>query len=151
MRILLVSTGLLLIAGFAVAEDAAHTNVIKSDALAWNENPFFPKGVQIATLVGDPNKSGDAVVLRIKFPPSFQLPPHTHPYSEVVTIIGGRIGTNGGEKVEKVGGLLNPGSVWVYPAKHPHYAWTGPEEGCSPGPVNWPRRYRLHRSCRRPA
>jgi hypothetical protein len=24
---------------------------------------------------------------------------------------------------------LKPGSLWVYPAKHPHYAWTGNEEG----------------------
>jgi hypothetical protein len=57
------------------------------------------------------------------------MPPHTHPYSEIVTIISGHIGTNGGEKVERIGGLLEPGSMWVYLAKHPHYAWTGPEEG----------------------
>jgi quercetin dioxygenase-like cupin family protein len=129
MKTLLLSIGLLLIGGSAVAEDATHSNVIKPDALIWKDNPTFPKGVQIATLVGDPNKSGDTVVLRIKFPPNFQMPPHTHPYSEVVTIISGHIGTNSGEKVEKVGGLLNPGSMWVYPAKHAHYAWTGPEEG----------------------
>ena len=113
MRTLLLSIGLLLIGGSAVAEDATHSNVIKPDALIWKDNPTFPKGVQIATLVGDPNKSGDTVVLRIKFPPNFQMPPHTHPYSEVVTIISGHIGTNSGEKVEKVGRLLNPGSMWV--------------------------------------
>jgi hypothetical protein len=49
------------------------------DALIWKENPAFPKGVQIATVVGDPSKAGDVVVLRIKFPPNFQMPPHTHP------------------------------------------------------------------------
>jgi hypothetical protein len=25
--------------------------------------------------------------------------------------------------------LLKPGSLWVYPAKHPHYAWTGTDGG----------------------
>jgi hypothetical protein len=52
---------------------------VTPDALIWKENPAFPKGVQIATLVGDPTKTGDVVVLRIKFPPNFQMPPHTHP------------------------------------------------------------------------
>jgi quercetin dioxygenase-like cupin family protein len=78
--------------------------------------------------VGDPGKAGDTVVLRLKFPPNFMMPPHTHPYSEVVTVVGGRIGTNSGEKPEKKGDLLNPGAMWVYPAKHAHYAWTGNEE-----------------------
>jgi quercetin dioxygenase-like cupin family protein len=102
---------------------------VTPDALAWKENAAFPKGVQIATLVGDQTKTGDMVVLRIKFPPNFQMPPHTHPYSEVVTIISGNIGTSHGETLEKKGELLKPGSMWVYPAKHPHYAWTGNEEG----------------------
>jgi quercetin dioxygenase-like cupin family protein len=57
------------------------------------------------------------------------MPPHTHPYSEVVTIISGNVGTSHGEKFEKKGELLKPGSLWVYPARHAHYAWTGDEEG----------------------
>jgi hypothetical protein len=28
----------------------------------------------------------------------------------------------------KNGELLKPGALWVYPAKHAHYAWTGNEE-----------------------
>src|SRR5437899_8822190 len=59
------------------------------------------------------------------------MPPHTHPYSEVVTIISGDIGTSHGEKFEKKGEMLKPGSLWVYPAKHAHYAWTGNEEATS--------------------
>ena len=105
----------------------AHTQVTP-DAIVWKANPAFPKEVQVATLVGDPSKAGDALVLRIKFPPNFQMPPHTHPYSEVVTIISGAIGTSGGEKFEKKGELLKPGALWVYPAKHAHYAWTANEE-----------------------
>ena len=131
MKALLLSTSLFLIVDAAVAEDATHTNVIKPEALVWKDNPAFPKNVQIATLVGDPTKVGETVVLRIKFPANFQMPPQHSPLLKVVTIISGHIGTNGGEKVERVGGLLGPGSMWVYPAKHPHYAWTGPEEGVS--------------------
>ncbi len=59
---------------------------VTPDVLALKENPAFPKGVQIATLMDDPTKAGDVVVLRIKFSPNFQMPPHTHLYSEVVTV-----------------------------------------------------------------
>src|SRR6201987_2039248 len=90
---------------------------VTPDILTWKENPAFPKGVQIATVVGDPTKAGDVVVLRIKFPPNFEMPPHTHPYSEVVTLISGPVGTSHGDKFEKKGELLKPGSLWVYPAK----------------------------------
>ena len=127
MRKLLVVVGVVAFSLPAMAQDTPTR--VTPDALAWKENPAFPKGVQIATLVGDPTKAGDVVVLRIKFPPNFQMPPHTHPYSEVVTIISGNIGTSHGEKFEKKGELLKPGSLWVYPAKHAHYAWTGNEEG----------------------
>ena len=128
MKALLLSTSLLLIAGTVVAEDMKHTGVIRPDALTWRENPAFPKGIQIATLLGDPTKAGETVVQRLKFPPNFKMPPHTHPFSEVVTVISGRIGTSSGETGEKKGDLLEPGSMWVYPAKHAHYAWTGDGE-----------------------
>jgi hypothetical protein len=49
-------------------------------------------------------------------------------YSEVVTLISDPVGTSHGEKFEKSGDMLKPGSLWVYPARHAHYAWTGNEE-----------------------
>ena len=91
MRKLLVVVGVVAFSLPAMAQDTPTR--VTPDALTWKENPAFPKGVQIATLVGDPTKAGDVVVLRIKFPPNFQMPPHTHPYSEVVTVISGNIGT----------------------------------------------------------
>ena len=128
MKALLLSVSFLMLAGATLAQDGRHTTVITPDAVQWAENPAFPKGVQIATLVGDPMKAGETVVQRIKFPPNFTMPPHTHPFSEVVTVISGNIGTNAGEKPEKKGDLLKPGAMWVYPAKHAHYAWTGDAE-----------------------
>ena len=128
MKVLLLSASFMMLAGIVAADDARHTSVIMPDAIKWMENPAFPKGVQIATLVGEPTKSGDTVVQRIKFPPNFTMPPHTHPFSEVVTVISGNIGTNSGEQPEKKGDLLKPGAMWVYPAKHAHYAWTGDGE-----------------------
>jgi quercetin dioxygenase-like cupin family protein len=128
MKSLLLWTSLLLLIGPAVADEGRHTNVITPDVVKWTENAAFPKGIQIATLVGDPTKSGETVVQRIKFPANFTMPPHTHPFTEVVTVISGNIGTNGGEKPVKAGDLLKPGSIWVYPKGHAHYAWTGDAE-----------------------
>jgi len=73
MKALLLSTSLLLLASGAVAEELRHTNVIMPEAVKWMENPAFPKGIQIATLVGDPAKPGETVVQRIKFPPIAEL------------------------------------------------------------------------------
>jgi quercetin dioxygenase-like cupin family protein len=126
MKTLLAAAALVAFASSATAQEKS--TLVTPDALTWKENPAFPKGLQIATLVGDPTKAGDVVVLRLKFPPNFQMPPHTHPYSEVVTVISGTIGSRHGEKLEKTGEMLKPGALWVYPAKHAHYAWTGNEE-----------------------
>jgi quercetin dioxygenase-like cupin family protein len=126
MKKFLVAAALIAFANSAVAQEKLMQ--VTPDALTWRDNPAFPKGVQIATLVGDQTKAGEVVVLRIKFPANFQMPPHTHPYSEVVTVISGTIGSTHGEKFEKKGEMLKPGSLWVYPAKHAHYAWTGNEE-----------------------
>ncbi|MBB4232828.1 hypothetical protein GGD56_006727 [Rhizobium mongolense] len=60
-----------------------HTNVIllTPDRLVWQDDQGLPNGAQIAVLVGDPSKAGDTVVLRAKFPPNYQVPPHTHPHA----------------------------------------------------------------------
>jgi predicted metal-dependent enzyme (double-stranded beta helix superfamily) len=61
--------------------------VIRPDELVWKEHPVF-KGAQTVILVGDPTKA-ETIVQRVKFPPNFKVPPHTHPYSEVVTVLRG--------------------------------------------------------------
>ena len=43
-------------------------------------------------------------------------------------MISGTIWSSAGEKFEKKGDMLKAGSLWVYPAKHAHYAWTGNKE-----------------------
>jgi len=126
MKTSLVAAALIAFASSAMAQHALTR--VTPDALAWKDNPAFPKGIRIATLVGDPTKTGEVVVLRIKFPANSRIPPHTHPYAEVVTLISGSIWSSAGEKFEKKGDRLKTGSLWVYPAKHAHYAWTGNKE-----------------------
>ena len=69
----------------AMAQDAM--KVVMADESVWKEHPVF-KGAQTVILVGDPTKA-ETIVQRVKFPPHFKVPPHTHPYSEVVTVLSG--------------------------------------------------------------
>src|SRR5437773_11756700 len=96
---LLVTAALIAFAGSGMAQDK-HTQVTP-EAVIWKDNPAFPKGVQVATLVGVQTKAGDTVGLRIKFPANFQMSPHTHPYSEVVSMISGFIVPLRGYQLEK--------------------------------------------------
>src|SRR6266704_571808 len=83
MRLLGALLGLAI--GFAVPAAMAQEamKVVTADELVWKEHPVF-KDAQIVILVGDPTKA-ETIVQRVKFPPHFKVPPHTHPYSEVVT------------------------------------------------------------------
>jgi len=101
--------------------------VVTPDALIWKDSPALPKGAQATIILGDPTKA-EVVVQRVKLPPNYQIPPHTHPYVEIATVISGTYGTGEGEKFEKKGEMLKAGSLYTHPAKHPHYAWTGNEE-----------------------
>ena len=123
MKKLLITVALIVLAGFAMAQDAM--KVIKPEDLVWKEHPVF-KGAQIVILVGDPTKT-ETIVQRVKFPPNFKVPPHTHPYSEVVTVLSGTYWNAMGDDMEK-GMMLKPGSVFVLPANHTHHTWTTDEE-----------------------
>ena len=83
MKALLLSTTLMLLVGGAAADDTRHTKVITPDAVKWTENPAFPKGIQIATLVGDPTKAGETVVQRI-------VPAQLHNAAAHPSLLGGR-------------------------------------------------------------
>ena len=82
------------------------------------------KGAQTAILVGDPMKA-ETIVLRVKFPPNYRVRPHTHPFTEVVTVLSGNYWNSFGQSFDKSKGVeLRPGSVFVLPAGHAHYTWT---------------------------
>ena len=99
----LILTAFIALAGSALGEDAMQDILVKPDELAWKDAPNLPKGGQVAILVGDPTKPGEVVVQRLKFPPNYHVPPHTHPYAEFGTVISGSFGVGMGEKLEKKG------------------------------------------------
>jgi quercetin dioxygenase-like cupin family protein len=143
MKTLLFSAAVIALVGSAWAQDGIKATTVTPEALTWKDNPNIPKGGQVAILIGDPTKAGDVVVQRVKFPANYQIPPHTHPYAETVTVISGTVGFGMGEKFEKKGEMAKAGAFFANPAKHAHYVWTGNEAAIlqiqftAPGGINY--------------
>jgi quercetin dioxygenase-like cupin family protein len=98
------------------------------DTVQWKDEPILPKGAKSALLVGDPSKAGVFIVW-LKFPRNYPIPPHTHPYAEVVTVLSGKLGNGMGKTFDsKNGEMLKAGSSFVLPTGHTHYVWTTDEE-----------------------
>lgn len=100
---------------------------VHEDQLKWFDVPLVAGG-KAAVLHGDPTKAG-TVVLRFKFPPNRQTPPHRHPYAEYTTILSGKVYYGEGEKFD----MSNPeigkvGTFAIVPAGQAHFVWTLDEE-----------------------
>jgi quercetin dioxygenase-like cupin family protein len=120
MKRILIGLALLGLAGSGLGQDM---KIAKVEDLVWKEHPVF-KGAQTVILVGDPMKA-EMIVQRTKFPPHYRVPPHTHPYAEVVTVLSGNYWNSFGQSFDKSKGVeLRPGGVFVLPAGHAHYTWT---------------------------
>lgn len=118
----------------AIAEnqiERMNASVMKSftpESVEWKDEPFLPKGAKSALLVGDPTKKGVFIVW-LKFPTNYPIPPHTHPFTEVVTVLSGQVGNGMGKVLDKTKGeILNAGSSFVLPPGHTHYLWTTDKE-----------------------
>ena len=131
MRRILVAAAAIALAGSVLAHDAAAPDGAKElapDEIVFRDDPAFPNGGQTALLHGDPNKPG-LFILRIKFPPNYVVPPHTHPGFETVTVLSGAMGSGMGEKADLTKGkMLKAGGMLALPANHAHYVWTADEE-----------------------
>ena len=127
MRKLLILAAVIALSGSALAQDAIKATRVTPDQLTWKANPALPAGAQVAILLGDPTKA-ELVVQRVKFPANYRIPPHTHPYAEVVTVLSGSMGFGMGEKLDTSGALVPAGTLNTVPAKHAHFGWTGNQE-----------------------
>ena len=101
--------------------------LVTPEQVAWTDNPVIANA-KGAVLAGDPSKA-EMTVLRVKLPPHCKHPPHTHPFSEVATLLSGRLGYGLGETFDtSKGWVLEAGAFAVVPAKRSHYIWTDDEE-----------------------
>lgn len=134
MRILMILAMIMALTNTACTADniermrAESMESFTADKIDWQDEPILPKGAKSALILGDPSKAG-VFIAWLKFPANYPIPPHTHPYTEVVTVLKGKLGNGMGEKFDKTTGeMLKAGDSFVLPAGHAHYLWTTDEE-----------------------
>lgn len=107
-----------------MAAEAAHHVMMTDRQIKWGPAPAsLPKGAQAAVLYGDPAKEG-LFVLRLKMPAGYNIPPHSHPGHEIVTVISGdfALGHDASNDPKKVA-VLPAGSFFAFDPGMTHYAY----------------------------
>src|SRR5262249_38738037 len=91
----------------------------------WGPAPnMLPAGAEIAVLFGDPSKPGPFAI-RLKFPANYNIPAHSHPTDENVTVTSGTFFVGMGDKLDRnAGGSVAAGGFGSLPANMNHYAYT---------------------------
>lgn len=104
--------------------------------------PSLPRGAEIAILEGDPSKEGP-FVMRIRMPDGYNIPPHTHPKTEHVTVISGVFEIAMGDQLERSAAHPMPaGTFGFWPAGMKHTVWAKGESvvqlhGVGPWGINY--------------
>lgn len=101
-----------------------HHVVVPVEKVQWNPAPpILPPGAQLAVLEGNPGAKGP-IVMRLKFPANYVVPPHWHSMAERITVISGTFNIGDGDAVDrKASQPLTAGGFLSLPAKMHHYAW----------------------------
>lgn len=95
----------------AFAQDAAPHMPMAYHAkdLTWGAAPpSLPAGAQLAVLSGNPGAEGPFTI-RLKMPPGYRVPRHTHPTDETVTVMQGQLSASLGEAAHAHSGALATG------------------------------------------
>ena len=108
----------------AVAQAPAHVMENLSTAKWGPAPPMLPPGAQIAVLAGDPTKAVPYTV-RLKFPANYDIPAHSHPTDENVSVVSGELFMGMGTRLDrKTGTGLGLGGFALMPANANHFAYT---------------------------
>lgn len=105
---------------------AGHTMVTPAD-LKWGDVPSLPPGAKIAVIEGPMNEAKPFTV-RLKFPANYEIPAHSHPAIERVTVLSGTFNMGAGDKLDKQQTMaLSAGSLAIMQPGTNHFAWTNEE------------------------
>ena len=99
--------------------------VVPANKVQWGPAPpVLPAGAQLAVLEGNPAEKGP-VVMRLKLPGNYNIPPHWHSMAERITVLSGSFHIGDGDKLDRQATqTLEPGGFLSLPAKMHHFAWT---------------------------
>jgi quercetin dioxygenase-like cupin family protein len=121
MRISRYAALLLGLAYPALATGEEAKIVVLPDQGVWQD---VGGGLELAVVAGDITKK-EPYVERARFAPGAEFPLHTHPNTEVVTVLSGSFGSTFDSMDKSKGQLLLPGSVPVVPGGTAHFVGAG--------------------------
>jgi hypothetical protein len=111
----------------AAAQDAPGHVMVTADQLDWKPVPSLPQGARVAVLEGDPSQEGP-FTMRLELPAGYDIPVHTHPVTERVTVLSGTFYIGLGETFDREGGHALPaGGLAVMEGGMAMYGYTGDE------------------------
>ena len=108
-----------------VAKDANQIHGVYLPAdIQWKEvPPELPPGAKVAVLEGDMTKAGPFTV-RLRVPNGYNIPAHTHPAIEHLTLISGSMKLAMGDQLDRAAAHTLPaGSFAVMPTGMKHAVW----------------------------
>lgn len=101
---------------------------VNPESIAWKDGPpTIPPGARSAILEGDP-KSDGIFTMRVRFPPNYLIPLHTHGRDERITVLGGAVFVGIGDAIDRAKEVrFDAGSFYVTPTPLRHWVRTGDE------------------------
>ena len=118
---------LVLLGGSGAIAQSGHV-MLGPDEIKWGPAPpSLPRGAMLAVIEGKPSEPGP-FTMRLKFPASFRVAPHSHPAIEHLTVLSGTINFGMGDTFDA--GKLTPmraGSFIVMPVGTNHFVETKEE------------------------
>ena len=144
LRVLAALAATALVAPTAWAQGAPKSDhvMVKPGDLKWAAVPSLPPGAQGALIEGPMNEAVP-FTLRLKFPPNYQVPPHSHTAIEHVTVVSGEFNLGMGDKFDESKTMALPaGSMAIMQPGTQHFATTKVEtivqvHGIGPWVVNY--------------
>jgi quercetin dioxygenase-like cupin family protein len=117
MTILRITLSTIFIASMALG-------TLQAETLQWSPMQQLPPGVEIAMVQGDPTLP-EPFVLRLKLPPRYIMPAHSHTTIEYEKVISGQYYAGLGKVADgNKGKPLSPGDTITIPANTKHYGFT---------------------------
>lgn len=97
----------------------------KPEAMTWAPGPgSLPPGASFALLEGVPAERSP-LTLRLQFPADYEIPAHSHPANEHVTVLSGTLYLGAGDALDRSAATRLPaGSFAVMPTGVNHFAYT---------------------------
>ncbi|MBW3563822.1 MAG: cupin domain-containing protein [Acidobacteria bacterium] len=111
----------------AVRTEAVGHITVLPDELEWNRVGSLPPGATSAVIEGDLS-AREPFTLRLRFPANYEIPAHTHPTTERVTVLSGTLYLATGNNLSRDAAVTLPaGSVTVMPPRMKMWGYTGSE------------------------